>query len=215
MSRLRFYAEELQRLTADGESLVAAELCQQAFGADQLERSREEMAAMLRFLPERLREQALDAMQSEPEPAKGWERVLERVLDAASGDLIDIDPEELLWGVSASGRVGSWAAQLSAVINDPEHSSYCVVTDQRLIIADWQTHTDRPDSPTSFTELISVPRNAVFRARRQGRFLQRGRVVLDFADLSQLALMTGILFTSAATRLVRALQPRPAAASRG
>jgi len=78
-----------------------------------------------------------------------------------------------------------------------------VVTDRRLVFAE-QSYRDN-----SFTEVTSIPRAAVLAARREGRFLQRGRVVMDFADLSRIALRTGILFTGAARRLVSAVNDGP------
>jgi len=199
---LRIYHAELRALLVGDESLVAAELCQQAFGSDrQLERTPADLERAFRLPPAPIREQAVAALQSEPEPAKGWEKALERVLDALTGDLIkvDVDFDKVIGGVSAAGSAGSCASRLVAALESTYSSTYCVVTDRRLIFAEQAKSLD------SFTELVSLPRGAVLGARRRGRFLQRGRVVLEFVDLSQLALMPGILVTRAANRLITAI----------
>lgn len=184
---------------ADGETPIVAVMCQVAFGADRLERSPEEIEQLFRFLPGGVREKALGLLRAEPPQRQEgpWEKALGRVLDAISGDLVKGEPDEWIGGVAAAGHVGSAAHRLAAALKG--ETPCCVVTNRRLVFARHDYGND------SFTELASLPRRAVLAARRSGRFLQRGRVVLDFVDLSQLALMTGILFTGSANRLVSAL----------
>lgn len=189
---------EIRAALEPGESPVVAVSCQAAFGADHLERSPDEIAHLLRFLPRGLREEFLTASQSGPVPRSRWEKMLERGLDAVTaGDLVDVDVDKLIGGVSAAGHVGSCAHRLSAALGS--RAGYCIVTDRRLVLAEHKL------SANSFVELASLPRQAVLQAHRAGKVMQRGRVVLDFIDLSQLALMTGILFTGAADRLVGSL----------
>jgi hypothetical protein len=196
---ITLYRAELDRLL-DGETPLAAISCQVAFGADRLERSPEELDRLVRLLPPGLRDRAATLLhEAAPErDEKGWQRALDKVVDALSGDLVDGDPERWIGGISASGPAGSWARHLSTVLDDAG-LPYCVVTPSRVVFADHDLKT------SSFTELVSMPRGAILHARRAGRFLQRGRVVLDFADLSTLALATGILFTGPARRLVAVL----------
>jgi hypothetical protein len=196
---VRLYATELKALLAEGEWPVAAAMCQQAFGSDRLERSPEEIDRLFRFLPSNLRQEVVGLLtgdQATRDP-RAWEKALGLVVDALSGDLVQADPDELIGGISAAGHVGSVAHRLAAALEG--RITYCVVTDRRLVFAE----LDYRD--TSFTEVTSIPRVAVLAARREGRLLQRGRVVLDFVDLSRIALMTGIFFTGAADRLVSAL----------
>lgn len=196
--RLKVWQAEIRAALEPGESPVVAVSCQTAFGADHLERSPDEIAHLLRFLPRGLREEFLTASQSGPVPRSRWEQILERGLGAiTAGDLVDVDIDKLLGGVSATGHVGSCAHRLSAAMGS--RIGYCVVTDRRLVL------TSHDLSDNTFTELGSVPRQAVVRAYRAGTFMQRGRVILDFIDLSALALMTGILFTGSADKLVASL----------
>lgn len=199
---LWIYAEQVRALVAQDESPVAAVLCQQAFGSDRLERTPADWERVFGLLPGPVRERVLALTRAEGarRPPKGWERAAEKVLDALSGDLIggDADLDGLIGGVSAAGHAGSCAARLAAALTAARGSTYCVVTGRRLILAE---HGD-----PRFGELLSLPLTAVLGARRAGRFLQRGRVVIDFVDLSQVALMTGMLFTGAADRLVTAIR---------
>jgi hypothetical protein len=196
---VRLYAAELRALLAEGERPVAAAMCQQAFGSDRLERSPEEIERLFRFLPGKLRREAVGLLTGE-QPARdprAWEKVLGLVVDALGGELVKADPDEVIGGISAAGHVGSVAHRLAAALKG--RTPYCVVTDRRLVFAEL-SHRD-----SAFTEVTSIPRVAVLAARREGKFLQRGRVVMDFVDLSRIALMTGMLFTGAANRLVSAL----------
>lgn len=203
MDPVRLYAAELRAILAEDERLVAAVTCEQAFGSDRLERSPEEIDRLFRFLPGKVRREAVELLTGE-RPARdprAWEKAFGLVVDALGGDLVKGDPDEVIGGISAAGHVGSVAHRLAAALDG--RTTCCVVTDRRLVFAE-QSYRDN-----SFTEVTSIPRAAVLAARREGRFLQRGRVVMDFADLSRIALRTGILFTGAARRLVSAVNDGP------
>lgn len=193
---LRLYRAELQALVGDGESLRGVAHCQQAHGSDRLERSPEEMERLIGFLPGRLRDSALAALRAEPRPEQAWERVVAVLVGADS--VIRFDVDQAIGGVAAAGHAGSCAARLAGAIRT-ESMVHCVVTDRRLILAGQDV------DPVGFRPLAELPIGAVLGARREGRFLQRGRVVVDFVDLSQLALMTGVFGTGRADVLVGAL----------
>ena len=186
---LQLYRTELQ-------ALVGAVHCQRAFGSDRLERSPDEMERLIGFLPGGLRGSALAALRAEPRPEKAWERVVGVLIGADS--VIRFDGDRAIGGVAAAGHVGSCAARLAEGIRDAS-MAHCVVTDRRIVLASMDL------DPVAFTPLADLPVGAVLRARREGRFLQRGRVVVDFVDLSELALMTGVFGTGGADVLVGAL----------
>ena len=193
IDRLKLWEAEFRALLAPGESALMAIPCRVSFGTDRLERSPEEMERLFRFLPRRLQDEAMTSLQGGPITRTGWQKVWEKVLDSATGQMIDVDIDKLIGGVSATGHVGSWAHQLSSALGS--RTAYCVVSNRRLLFAE-----QKVNGP--FAELASLPRQAVVRAHRAGKIMQRGRVLLDFADLSQLALMTGILSTGPADKLV-------------
>jgi hypothetical protein len=108
-----------------------------------------------------------------------------------------IDWDKVIGGVSVSGSPGSSAIRLAdATSNDA--GQFGVVTGQRLVVIR-QVGGDR------FELVAEAPRAEVVYARRKGRFLQRGRVVIGFADGSCMAVTTGILLTHHAKRLITAL----------
>lgn len=195
----KLYESELGELLA-GETPLVAVSCDAAFGEDRLERSPEEVDQLVRFLPQRLREEAVELLHGNPpqRPERAWEKLANKVLDAATGDLVTGDPDKVLGGVAASGHVGSWAHRISKALAEAT-ISYCVVSPSRVVFAEHDLKTHK------FQELGALPRQAVLRARRAGKFLQRGRVVLDFADMSALAVRTGILSAGGARRLVAVL----------
>jgi hypothetical protein len=138
-----------------------------------------------------------ERLETEPrEPRSGNRSTLGHLLD------IDwpwnrIDWDKVIGGVSVSGSPGSWAIRLAhATANDS--GQFAVVAGQRLVVIR-QVGGDR------FELVAEAPRTEVVYARRKGRFLQRGRVVIGFADGSSIAVTTGILFTHHAKRLATAL----------
>jgi hypothetical protein len=200
MDPLTLYATELQALLAPGESAIAAANCQLAFGADRLERSPAEMERLAGALPQPLRDRALAALRAETQPEKAWDRVISVLVGADS--IVRFDVDAALGGVAATGHVGSCAARFVGPLRG-HSSNYCVVTDRRIMLAAMEPN------PIEFRGLAELPRGAVLTARREGRLLQRGRVVIDFVDLSRLALMTGIFGTNRADALVEAMTGAP------
>ncbi|MET7419927.1 hypothetical protein [Dactylosporangium sp. NPDC005555] len=197
MDALKAHRAELEHLAGD-DVLLAAVHCQKAFGAERLQRSPREMEQLLAALPRGVRDAAAAAYRAEPEPSpeKAWERVVAVLVGADS--VIRLDVERAIGGSAVTGGDDSCAARLDRGIRDAT-MVHCVVTDRRLVLA------DMTDDLRGFRLRAEVPRGAVLRARREGRFLQRGRVVIDFADLSQLALLTGVFLTRRADELVAAL----------
>lgn len=106
-------------------------------------------------------------------------------------------PCEVTSDVATAGERGCCARRLCEALAAAT-MSYCVVTDSRVVFAE---HA----ATGPFRELAVVPRDEVHRVRRAGRFLQRGRVVLEFADGSTLVLRTGMVLTGHARRLVAVL----------
>ncbi|WP_238005937.1 hypothetical protein KZZ52_42030 [Dactylosporangium sp. AC04546] len=204
MDPIQLYRAELAALVGGGEQVLAVAHCQQAYGSERLERSPEEMERLVGYLPGRLRESALAALRAEPRPERAWERVVAVLVGADS--VIRFDVEQALGGVAAAGHVGSCAARLAEPLRDAS-MAHCVVTDRRLILATMDI------DPVAFRLRAVLPVGAVLRAQRAGKFLQRGRVVIDFVDLSQLALMTGVFGTERAEAIVGALagHTKPAA----
>jgi hypothetical protein len=122
--------------------------------------------------------------------------LLDRILD------IDwpwnrIDWDEKFGGTSVAGRAGSLAVRIA---DGTRHGArqFGVVTARRFAVVR-RIGTDR------FTLVAEAPRKDVVHVQRRGRLLQRGRVVIGFADGSQLAVENGILRTGQAKRLVAAL----------
>ncbi|MVA76397.1 hypothetical protein GC722_10230 [Auraticoccus sp. F435] len=103
--------------------------------------------------------------------------------------------DQLVTGTSLLGWPGCRAQQLAAAVRRTTQSQL-LVTDRRLAVLD----------TTDFTLLWDCPRADVLRVRRRGRLGQAGRVVLQLADGSALALVLGTLGTGRARRLVHALE---------
>jgi hypothetical protein len=116
--------------------------------------------------------------------------------------------DRLIAGRVGTGGPGSLAAQLAGALSfqDDLGARYLAVTDRRLIVLG--RRQTRADAPLHLRH--AVPRTAVAQARLRSRFLavpQVGRVVLDLADGSSLAVVTGFFLTIAARRLVQSLAP--------
>jgi hypothetical protein len=202
MDPLRVYRDDLQQLVAPDETVRAASMCRAPLaGADRLHRTEEEWARQFTFIPRAQRaalaRAKVELQANPPPPEKGWQRVLS-VLSGGSS-IVDGDPDSWLGGVAVAGAVGSCAALLHPHLGGGD-SVYCVVTDRRLMLV---AHGLQP---MAFRPLAEVPLDAVARAQRRGRILQRGRVVIEFRDGSLLALFTGVFGTARANALVAALR---------
>jgi hypothetical protein len=205
MDPARIYRRDLQDLVGPDETVRAAAMCRATpGGSNQLERSMEDFEREYSLLPTQLRKKAAAASfrtQSESPPREKW---YWRVLGVLSGgdSIVRADPDKLFGGVVARGAADSCAAHLNRHLHGDD-SIYCVVTDRRLLLAARTLSTD------AFRPLADVPVEAVTGARRHGWFLQRGRVVLNFADGSMLTVFTGIFGTARANTLVDALTSGP------
>ncbi len=152
----------------------------------------------------------------------GWRRVAGGTLGAGLGLATGLGPmiggnaldaaAEGIGGVSASGGAGSWAARADAAVRRAGHARM-LVTDRRLLLLD-QTGSGMRDNPaepgrrrvaTDFAVLLDVPRASLASARPASKALQRGRLELLFSDGSTIAVMTGVLSTSPARRILSAL----------
>ncbi|MDQ2750266.1 MAG: hypothetical protein M3Y44_12195 [Actinomycetota bacterium] len=88
-----------------------------------------------------------------------------------------------------------------------------VLTDRRLLVVEggkssWIEDPNRPGKRKlagEYRALADFPRGSLVAARRKGRLGARGRVELYFDDGSMVALMTGILLTAPARRILRTL----------
>lgn len=113
-------------------------------------------------------------------------------------------PGRMLGGVSAAGHAGSWAHQLfEAYRGATNRAPYLMVTNRRLVLISKRIFGKGPE----FSVALGIPRDAVLNASRGGKPLARGRVVIDFADGSMMALKFGTFLTGQADRLVGALTP--------
>jgi len=201
MDPLRIYRRDLQDLVGPDETVRAAAMCRAPLaGADRLQRTEEEWAEQFRFIPQRQRaalaRSKFELQRNPPPPERGWSRFWAVVTGGAS--IVRGDPDAWLGGVAVAGGIGSCAARLHPHLGGDD-SVYCVVTDRRLLLA------ARGLTPVAFRLLAEVPVDAVSRARRRGRFLQRGRVMIEFHDGSVLGLFTGVFGTARADALVAAL----------
>jgi hypothetical protein len=165
------------------------------YGADvsELIGSADEVLAIVPYRP------AYGAERLEMEPREsrsGGRSPLDRLLDI-SWPWNRIDWDKVIGGVSVAGSPGSPAVRLA---NATENGvgQFGVVTGQRFLVVRHVGH-DR------FELVTETPRAEVVYARRKGRLLQRGRVVIGFAGGSSIAVNTGILFTHHAKRLTTAL----------
>jgi hypothetical protein len=177
---LKIYRDDLRPLLAGDEEPLVMVPVWLAYGTRRIKRPR---ARRTRDGAERSgRRSALDVVLSVFDPAWRWN---------------NLDWDRVLGGVTVSGPAGSWAHRLAAVVDDAP-GAYAVVTHRRLLVA-------RRQGTQGFTAVSEVPRRVVAGARRQGRGYSRGRVVVEFADSSTLALHAGFVDAGRANRLVRAL----------
>jgi hypothetical protein len=180
---LKIYRDDLRPLLADDEEPLVMVPVWLAYGTHRIKRPLSARARRTRDGAERSgRRSALDVVLSVFDPAWRWN---------------NLDWDRVLGGVTVSGPAGSWAHRLAAVVDDAP-GAYAVVTHRRLLVA-------RRQDTQGFTAVSEVPRRAVAGARRQGRGYSRGRVVVEFADSSTVALHAGFFGTGRADGLVRAL----------
>ena len=195
LDHLKIYRDDLGPLLGDGEEPFAMAAVSLANGSRRLERTPEDVDRALRPAPRRVRERA-KAAPGEPGGGRSFLDVVLGVLDPR-WRWNSTDWDKALSGVAAAGHVGSCAYRLVAAI-EGQQSLYAVVTDRRLLIV-------RRQGTKDFTAIFEAPRQAVTTARRKGRGYSRGRVVVEFADKSLVALHAGFVDPGRANKLVRAL----------
>jgi hypothetical protein len=191
INQLKVHGEQVAPLLQDGERLLDVGLFHPAFGDESgLERPTELTSRPEQWLRDRFGDQAQPQSQ-------GWVNGVDPVWglewNAAALD-------KALGGVAAAGSASSIAARMLVLQRKSSDIMYYAVTDRRLLLLAKPTiHTFEP--------VLAVPRAAIRGARLQGKlfFPQRGRVVLWFADGSQLAIVTGTFSTARAKSLVAAL----------
>ncbi|WP_137292548.1 hypothetical protein [Nocardioides dongxiaopingii] len=128
----------------------------------------------------------------------------------ARGDRID----RLFGGVARWGLPGSRGAGLHVALADADG---ILVTDAHLVVlvggspttVDDPARPGRQVSSRPYRSAWTCPRGAVVAARRRARLTGRGRVELYFDDRSMCAVMTGLVGTSGARRLLAALDVGP------
>jgi hypothetical protein len=195
MNYTRIYRTDVARLLDPDEQVLAVVPCRLAYGAERLEHTAEVLERRLRPLPGPLRRRAQAVLTRAG--GSGDRSALDRVIDFLDWPWNRIDWDEKLWGVALAGRSGSHAVRLADAIRDGA-SPFGVVSSRRLLVM-------RRIAAERFQMVAEVSRSEVLDARRRGRPLQRGRVVIGFADDSRVAVGTGILLTGQAGRLVAAL----------
>ncbi|MEV6349296.1 hypothetical protein [Actinoplanes sp. NPDC051851] len=193
MDPLRLYRSDLQQLADADEAVLAAASCgRPPAGAERLTGERPDPREQFANLPP-------DSWDGPDRRECWWHRIPAALVGA--GSLVHADVDRILGGVSVVGGPGSYAGRLWAYLD--EGLVFCVVTDRRLMLA---VHELDPDH---FRFLTDVPVEAVERARMAGRFLQRGRVFVEFSDGSAVAIFTGVFFAARGRALVAALMGGP------
>lgn len=179
LDTLKIYRDDLRPLLADDEEPLAMAAVSLAFGARRTDRPSGDTRDRDRSSGRR---SVLDRLAGVIDPAWRWN---------------DVDFDQVIGGVTVSGRAGSWAHRLAAAV-DEAPGTYVVVTDRRLFVL-------RRPGDQGRAVAFEVPLQAIAGARRRGRGYSRGRVVVEFADSSTLALHAGFVDAGRADGLVRAL----------
>lgn len=199
MDYTKIYHADITQLLGPDDQVVAVVPYRLAHGAERVERDPEVIERRLRPLPRGLRRRVQE-LGSRERPADGTANrsPLDRILDI-DWPWNGIDWDEKFAGTSVAGRPGSLAVRLA---DGTRHGvrQFGVVTTLRFVVV-------RRIATDSFTLVAEAPRSDVVQAKRRSRPFQRGRVVIGFADGSQLAVATGILLAGQAKRLIAALSP--------
>jgi hypothetical protein len=196
MNYTKIYRTDIARLLDPGDQVLVIVPYRLAHGAAAIEWTSEEAGHGSRYIPRRLRDRVADTQEP------GGRSLLDRILGIFSPNWSwnNIDWDKVIGGTSVTGRSDSPAGRLYTATREGV-SLFGVVTAQRFAVVR-NIATDR------FEPVAEVSRAQVVSARRRGKPLQRGRVVIGFADGSHIAVSSGILFTGQARRLVTALSPQ-------
>jgi hypothetical protein len=198
MDYTKIYQGDIAALMGPDDPVLAVVPYRLAPGAERVARTPEVVERRLRPLPRGVRRRAQE-LQARGQRT-GSPSLLDRILDIDwPWNRLDLD--EKLGGMSVAGAPGSVAVRLA---DGTRHgvSQYGVVTARRFVVVR-RIGTDR------FALVAEAPRSEVVSVRRRSRPFQRGRVVIGFADGSQLAVLTGVVVAGQAKRLAAALSPSP------
>jgi len=118
--------------------------------------------------------------------------------------------ERAVGGVARQGAPGSMGAQLADAL---EHADGLLLTDRRLLavaagkreMVDDPERSGRKRFSTDYRTIWAVGLGELVAARRAGRTNGLGRVELYFRDRSMAGVVTGVLTTGAAKRLLTAI----------
>jgi hypothetical protein len=147
-------------------------------------------------------------------PPKAISSVDLNPVSAVASGPVDVDPglfERWLGGVALTGHAGSAAAGLGRALDRAGQARLAVTTERVMLVQEGDLvfttspQTGSPIADQSTTELWSLPRAEVRAASRRSRPLMVGRLVVEFADSSTVALMCGMVSPRAAHRLRDAL----------
>jgi hypothetical protein len=197
LNHLKIYRDDIRPLLDDGEEPFAMAAVSLANGARHLERTPEDVDRALRIAPRGVRDRAKAQARGEGKPeGRSFLDVVLGVLDPR-WRWNSTDWDKALSGVAVAGHVDSTAYRLVRAI-DGQQALYCVVTARRLLIV-------RQQGTKDFTVVFEAPRQSVVTARRKGRGYTRGRVIVEFADSSMVALHAGFVDAGRANDLVKAL----------
>lgn len=145
-------------------------------------------------------------LETPPDTRSGGRKAAETAAAVVLETLMPSPPslKRMMGGVSASGRVGSWAYRLveaSRGLLGKNRTQDLMITDRRLLLASskiWGKDRD-------YAVELEIPRDALAQAEVEGRPLARGRVAISFTDGSMVALGLNNYRTEPAQELVRAL----------
>lgn len=212
--KLSLYRDRFAPLLQPGEQPLAAARFSLARGADHVVLTREDLERTASILPAGMRRRYADmdyrvrAMQRgdapppPPEPVTPVGLLLGTILlpvNFVLGILSGPDTAKWhrrIWGVAAAGATGSCAYQIHQRVG-VSSDLFLLVTTARLLVV-------KRGIRDSAIE-VALPRQAIRAAYRRARPLQHGRVVIEFADGSHYAAVTGRLDTGQANKIVQAL----------
>lgn len=147
-------------------------------------------------------------------PPRAIEGVDLNPLSALASGPVRVDPglfERWVGGVMLTGHLGSVAAGMAHALQQARSAMWLAVTTDRLALfvqgatTFGQDAAGRKTWDADTTEMWAVPRGTVASARLRPRPLMAGRLVIEFADSSSVALMCGMVVPRAAQRLRDAL----------
>jgi hypothetical protein len=212
--KLWLYRDRLTPLLQPGEQPLALSPFSLARGADHVVLTREDLERAAGILPAGLRKRYADwdyrvrAMRRgevappPPEPVTAV-RVLTGILLLPIYPILAVlsgpDTEkwnQRIWGVAAAGATGSCAYQIHQRVGVSSEFLLMVTTSRLLVVK---------DGGGDLAVEVAIPRQEIRAAYRRGRPLQHGRVVIEFADGSHYAAVTGRFDTARANKIVRAL----------